>query len=176
MQGNGDSWALGGLQGALHSKGYGGKWGKHQGIQRGWSGNNAFKCNPHPKPRAIFQQIRATNRVTTFGRFSAWFQKSIFFNLHSYLTTSVAEGSFRTMKGLLTYDRHSMEPQTRMGYLLAMVNGEVNNHIPEGAKEFHRKCPYVQCSVRARPLVPPTSSWRNLSASKDSLAKFGTPM
>eukprot|EP00670_Eutreptiella_braarudii_P017100 CAMPEP_0174355928 /NCGR_PEP_ID=MMETSP0811_2-20130205/27671_1 /TAXON_ID=73025 ORGANISM="Eutreptiella gymnastica-like, Strain CCMP1594" /NCGR_SAMPLE_ID=MMETSP0811_2 /ASSEMBLY_ACC=CAM_ASM_000667 /LENGTH=76 /DNA_ID=CAMNT_0015487609 /DNA_START=26 /DNA_END=253 /DNA_ORIENTATION=- len=37
--------------------------------------------------------------------------------------TSVAEGSFRSMKGLLTYHRPSMDPNTRIGYLLAMVNG-----------------------------------------------------
>ena len=42
------------------------------------------------------------------------------------------------MKGLLTYDRRSMDPNTQIGYLLAMVNGDVNNRIPEWAKSFQK--------------------------------------
>ena len=46
---------------------------------------------------------------------------------------SVAEGSFRTMKGLLTFDCCNMDPNTQNGYLLAMVNGGVNQrqYIPQ---------------------------------------------
>ena len=32
-----------------------------------------------------------------------------------------------TMKGLLTYGHGSMDPYTQIGYLLAMVNNDVNN-------------------------------------------------
>ena len=56
------------------------------------------------------------------------------------MTTSVAEGSFHTMKGLLTYDPRSMDPNTQIGYSLAMVNGD--------AFQNGRKCPCVQYSVR----------------------------
>ena len=50
------------------------------------------------------------------------------------VTTSVAEGSFRTMKGLSTCNRRNMDPNTHIGCLLAMVNGDVNNRILEWAK------------------------------------------
>ena len=53
--------------------------------------------------------------------------------LMSPVTTSVAEGSFRVMKGLLTYDRHSMSHDTPIGYLLAMISGDINKCMPSGA-------------------------------------------
>ena len=40
------------------------------------------------------------------------------------VTTSVAEESFPVMKRLLAYDCRSMDTNTPIGYLLAMVNGE----------------------------------------------------
>ena len=43
--------------------------------------------------------------------------------------TTVAEGSFRIMKGLLTPDRRFMSHDSQTGYLLAMINGDVNKHI-----------------------------------------------
>jgi hypothetical protein len=49
------------------------------------------------------------------------------------VTTTVAEGSFRIMKGLLTADRRGMSHDTQIGYLLAMVNGDVNHRIPQWA-------------------------------------------
>ena len=49
------------------------------------------------------------------------------------VTTTVAEGSFCVMKGLLIADRRGMSHDTQMGYLLATVNGDVNHHIPQWA-------------------------------------------
>ena len=49
------------------------------------------------------------------------------------VTTTVAEGSFRVMKGLLTADRRGMSHDTQIGYLWAMVNGVVNHRIPQWA-------------------------------------------
>ena len=49
------------------------------------------------------------------------------------VTTTVAEGSFRIMKGLLTADHRGMSHDTQIGYLLAMVNGDVNHRIPQWA-------------------------------------------
>ena len=60
-----------------------------------------------------------------------WLRK---LSLTFQVTTSVAEGSFRTMKGLLTSDCPNMDPNTPIGDLLAMVKGDVNNHIREWAK------------------------------------------
>ena len=48
-------------------------------------------------------------------------------------TTTVAEGSFRIMKGLLTADCRGMAHDTQIGYLLAMVNGDVNHRVPQWA-------------------------------------------
>ena len=49
------------------------------------------------------------------------------------VTTAVAEGSFHILKGLLTADRRGMSHDTQIGYLLAMVNGDVNHRIPQWA-------------------------------------------
>ena len=49
------------------------------------------------------------------------------------VTTSVAEGTFHAMKGLLMCDRRFMSHDTQIGYLLAMVNGDVNMRIPSWA-------------------------------------------
>ena len=49
------------------------------------------------------------------------------------VTMTVAEGSFRIMKGLLTPDRRFMSHDSQIGYLLAMMNGDVNERIPSWA-------------------------------------------
>ena len=49
------------------------------------------------------------------------------------VTMSVAEGSFRIMKGLLTPDRSFMSHDSQLGYLLAMINGDVNKRVPSWA-------------------------------------------
>ena len=49
------------------------------------------------------------------------------------MTTSVAEGTFCAMKGLLMCDRCFMSHDRQIGYLLAMVNGDVNMRIPSWA-------------------------------------------
>ena len=49
------------------------------------------------------------------------------------VTTTVAEGSFRIMKGPLTPDRRFMSHDSQIGYLLAMINGDVNKRIPSWA-------------------------------------------
>ena len=46
------------------------------------------------------------------------------------MTMAVAEGSLRVMKGLLTPDRHFMSHDSQIGCLLAIINGDVNKHIP----------------------------------------------
>ena len=45
------------------------------------------------------------------------------------VTSTVAEGSFRILKGLLTPDRRYMSPSTQIGYLLCMINGDVTRRI-----------------------------------------------
>ena len=49
------------------------------------------------------------------------------------MTTTVAEGSFGILKGLLTPDRRFMSHDSQIGYLLAMINGDVNKGIPSWA-------------------------------------------
>ena len=49
------------------------------------------------------------------------------------VTTTGAEGSFRIKIGLLTTDQRFMSHDSRIGYLLAMINGNVNKHIPSWA-------------------------------------------
>ena len=49
------------------------------------------------------------------------------------VTTTVAEGSFRIMKGLLTLDRRLMSHDSQIGFLLAMINGDGNKRIPSWA-------------------------------------------
>ena len=46
------------------------------------------------------------------------------------VTTSVAEGAFRAMKGLLPSDCPSMSCDTQIGHLLAMVHSDVNMRFP----------------------------------------------
>ena len=71
------------------------------------------------------------------------------------VTTSVAAGSFRAIKRLLTDDRRSMNTNTQIGYVLTMVNGNVNERIPESAQYFHRNFPCFQCSMRGLCYCPP---------------------
>ena len=49
------------------------------------------------------------------------------------VTTTVAEGSFRIVKGLLTPDRRLMSHDPQIGYLLVMISGDVNKCIPSWA-------------------------------------------
>ena len=51
------------------------------------------------------------------------------------VTTTVAEGSFSILKGFLEPDRQYMDPETQIGYLLCMVNGDVSECIPQWARE-----------------------------------------
>ena len=48
------------------------------------------------------------------------------------------------MKGLLTCDRHFMSHDTQIGYLFAMVNGDVNMRIPSWAVEL-QSSPMFPC-------------------------------
>ena len=49
------------------------------------------------------------------------------------VTTTGAEGPFRIMKGLLTPDWRFMSHDSQIGYLLAMINGDLNKRIPSWA-------------------------------------------
>ena len=49
------------------------------------------------------------------------------------VTTTVAEGSFRIMKGLLTPDQRFLSHDSQIGYLLTTINGDVNKHTPSWA-------------------------------------------
>ena len=56
------------------------------------------------------------------------------------ITTTVAEGSFRILKGLLTPQHRYMDPDTRIGYHciinhLYIINGDVTQRIPQWARE-----------------------------------------
>ena len=44
------------------------------------------------------------------------------------------------------YNYRSTDPNTQIGYLLAMVNGDVNNRIPEWAKSLCRWDHFVYAS------------------------------
>ena len=48
-------------------------------------------------------------------------------------TTTVAEGSFHIMKVWLPLDGHFVSHDPQIGYLLAMINGDVNKRIPSWA-------------------------------------------
>ena len=49
------------------------------------------------------------------------------------VNTAVAEGSFCIMKGLLTPDPCFMSHDSQIGYLLALINGDVKKRIPSWA-------------------------------------------
>ena len=51
------------------------------------------------------------------------------------ITSSVAEGSFRALKGLLSSDRQALGEGTLQGYLSAMINGDICHRIPEWAMQ-----------------------------------------
>ena len=53
--------------------------------------------------------------------------------LTSPVTTSLAEGSFRVMMSLLTYDCRFISRATQIVYLLAVITGDANEHIPSWA-------------------------------------------
>ena len=55
------------------------------------------------------------------------------------ITSTVTEGSFRILKGLLAPGRRYMTPDTQIGDLLCMINGDVTRRIPQWARELRRR-------------------------------------
>ena len=51
------------------------------------------------------------------------------------VTRTVAEGSFRILKGLLTPGRRCADLDNQIGCLLCMINGDVTRRIPQWARE-----------------------------------------
>ena len=93
---------------------------------------------------ALYWKQRTPPKVDGFKVLDWWDNVAMFQNLAPLameaticltqpITTSIAEGSFRALKGLLSSERLNMSEDIVRGYLFAMINGDICGRIPQWA-------------------------------------------